>query len=159
MSLNTATKRVRRFKHGATVFSVLAFQSPDENVAIIEERFVTSRPYQSKISGSLFADVNYYPTTRSTYGYSPMISMIDAHVTGSQTYNLHRVFFSRKKAESYAKLVRSGCDVSTMFPGDRIDWDEAADDIDAGWRAMFADDEVYNAIDDDYEFMSHEDYF
>lgn len=30
-------------------------------------------------------------------------------------YNLHRVFFSRKKAESYLKLVQSGCDVRSMF--------------------------------------------
>ena len=90
------------------------------------------------MTGALFFDYAHSPSKRIGWCYSTA-SLLDCHVIGQQTYNLHRLFFSRKKAESYAKLVRSGCDVSSMFPGARVDWDEAADDIDAGWHDMFDD--------------------
>lgn len=135
-----ATKKVRRFKHGVTVFKVYTYQDRGQTpVAVVEQLFITSRPFYSSSTDTLFANYARRPGIPRTQTWYSSMSLRDAHVIGTQTYNLHRLFFSRKKAESYAKLVRSGCDVSSMFPGERIDWDEAADDIDAGWHDMFDD--------------------
>jgi len=106
------TKRARRIKHGVTLFHVYGFK---DKTAFIDTMFVTSKPYQTSLS--LFANYSRKPAPASRSPHGAAFSLVDAHMIGSQTYNWHRVFFSRKKAESYAALIRSGCDVSSMFGG------------------------------------------
>lgn len=106
-------------RQGVTVWYVLAFP---EGEAYIEQRCLADKPKPRKslLGKSAFVEY-YYPG----FDHKGQFGLLDCHVMGNQTYNWHRLFFSRRKAESYAKLVRSGCDVSSMFGSNKADRDRA----------------------------------
>lgn len=131
-------KNFKRLRQGVTVWTVHAFE---DGTGFIRQHLVAGFPThemwgEKRKSSSLFVpyakemipcrwSTSIAKALRSSQqliqdaGKHPIMhkfSMLDMHACGlQQRYNRHRMFFSRKKAESYLKLVQSGCDVSQLF--------------------------------------------
>lgn len=109
------TKRMKRMRQGVTVWIVHAFAdraAVSEYGGWIDEVVLLGKvAFKSPRTGSNYVHVDYL----TAHGNRSDFSLLDMHVYEQQSYNEHRVFFSRRKAENYLKLVQSGCDVRQMF--------------------------------------------
>lgn len=108
----------KNIKAGKTIYVVQAF--PAEKRAELITVRVASLPRSVHIIGASYAHMFrgrrfYENSTSEWYKEARQISLLDIHRFPGNTYNFHRAFSSKKKAQAYADLVKSGSNVCSMF--------------------------------------------
>ena len=91
--------KINKLKSGVTVYIVHALNKS----SCVDKHRLTSKPYKNGVTDSLFVNVS------DLYG---AFSLQDVGVIPNE-YNNHKLFFSRRRAESYLKLCLNGT-VKTM---------------------------------------------
>lgn len=91
---------IKNIKSGCTVYYVHAM---GKNSSVIKYK-VTNRPFMNRNIG-MFVNVEYFPKLTGGSSLNTHFSLEDCNVI-QNCYNDHRLFFSRKKAESYCKLCK-----------------------------------------------------
>lgn len=103
------TKKQRKMRQGVTVWIVSGFLKRDYRQSHMKKYVLKDKPHQS-------FELGLFISYKTSDGGTSSFSLMDCHAAGRQSYNLHRLFFSRRKAERYLKMLQEGCDVRSMFP-------------------------------------------
>lgn len=130
------TKRLKRIKQGVTFWRVHAFPGNlvEGPTAYITKCIALGKVFKHNHSFWIPTfSTPYYPCgdykTPSRKNFCNSFNELflrsesckDMHLT-PQSYNHHRVFFSKRAAEKYVQLVLSGSNISQMFNVDRQDY-------------------------------------
>ncbi len=109
MKKQQLSKRIRNMlKQGKTVYYVYAF--PEQQIAFIETSVIMGAPYWVEWDlvngGAWFVPCHFYPDCLNGEFWSDTFSLQDGNIIPND-YNHHKVFTSRRKAQSYVKSIRA----------------------------------------------------
>ncbi len=112
MKCHGVSKEIKNLRQGQSVWIVTVHKNHAIKEIHVKKHIVQSRSYNSYGLG-LFIDLKYKPIfVKSNNLVSCSRSLLDANFSTEQNcYNKHKLFTSKRKAESYAKLVRQGTTV------------------------------------------------
>lgn len=113
MKCHGVSKAIKNLRQGQSVWFVTVHENHAIKEVHVKKYIVQSRTYNSYGLG-LFLDLKYKPVfVKSDKLISCSRSLLDANFSTEQNwYNKHKLFTSKRKAESYAKLIRQGTAVN-----------------------------------------------
>ncbi len=124
--LHSQVKRIKNLRQGQTVYTVHAVGK----VSFLQKHIITGKPY---IQDGWFKGIDYKRFTfepEFLRGYhNSHVSLEDMNVIPN-SYNEHRLFTSRRKAESYLKLCKELEIDSSNKESDDWGWDDWDDYFD-----------------------------
>lgn len=129
------TKNMKKFKHGLTFYTVLIEKRGGRSVALLSRHYAHGRlKITESVKGDfyrLFVPIGLaqirstchrtgYSEPKNKFRLLPLFSadLADSQLTGSPDRN-YWVFFSKRKAIAFAKMVDSGCLPNGCLPYDR----------------------------------------
>jgi len=124
--LHSQVNRIKNLRQGQTVYTVSALgkQSFLQKIVIMDKPFLKSSWYCG-ITCKVFFD----PIYLNNNFYTTESSLQDMNVIPN-TYNDHRLFTSRRKAESYLKLCKKLDTDSSSEMCEDFGWDDCCDYFD-----------------------------
>lgn len=101
--IHKGPKCVLNLRQGQTVYyvSALGIHSSLEKFTVVNKAQVRTSIYENS---NVESDYHFLEVKRPNTDYTTTFSLLDCNVIKKNRYNNHRLFTSKKKAESYLKL-------------------------------------------------------